>query len=590
MWLFRLGWRHLHWSASLLKKFFRLVPLPTLAVVALTLVSQLTKMLAFFLPLKVIILVGSTGIPRYFPASWAAFDRDALVVALSLAAIGFYVVFLVADKLLAAMANRGATGVLSHTRKLALFSNQDEVASEAYQRLVSGLATGVLALLLALLFAVIYPGFLLVMLAYLVLAALGVNLVGQRRVHYRAKLHENAKNIAGLLSGAGFLLLFAFMVTDFLLWGGAGFMAAIICLLLSRQLFNRLDGAFKDALWLHAKRLQVNAIFFTGHKLAPQQEGPRHRRFWALLALSEQPARLASVIEACRDAPLAEGSQLHACWRQSGLTDTHVFEVEVQAPEREPEHYLLKLFGIAQRKAALNEADLLASSTGKRLPAPELLGVAKWQGYDCHLFIKPEGELTESNRFRDQLPQRLAACWAVEPSRDLVRRYSRSHPLLHQRLNAPILQRLEAAAVNTPARQDVVQLAQRLDEVIAALGSLPLAIVNQGITRELAFTEPQGELLLGHWGRWALEPVGAAFPVGRRWRGALEPCLSQAIRHRPSLGGLSLEQVRLSACCSELEIRFRRQKYHDAIALIPEILACLPGTETPRAQPISEVP
>ncbi len=87
----------LKWSSRLGAKFLWAVPTATSGVVLFTLVSQLSMLLAFFLPLKVIILLGSDGIPRYFPPAFEQFDRDALIVWLSIATVAFYALYLLAD-------------------------------------------------------------------------------------------------------------------------------------------------------------------------------------------------------------------------------------------------------------------------------------------------------------------------------------------------------------------------------------------------------------------------------------------------------------------------------------------------------------
>lgn len=585
MWLFKLAGQQLHWSAAVLKKFFKLVPGPTLAVVVLTLVSQFTKLLAFFLPLKVIILLGSTGIPRYFPPSWAAYDRDVLVVVLSVATFLFFVTHLLAEKLLEKTADTGAASVVERSRKLALFSNQDEVATQAYQKLANGLATVVLMGLLVLLFAIIYPPFLAILLSYVVGVSVVLSLATQWRPHWRSKLQENASGLVSLLSGAGFLLLFAFMVVDFLLWEGVGFMVAIISLLLSRQLLNRLVSVITDALWLYSKRLQVNAIFFTGHRLERAPEHPHHRKFWHLLSLHDHPERLLPLLERLSVNSLAAESTIRCCWRQSGLPDILVFEVEVQSSGKELERFLLKAFGTRHRKAALNEADLLMSASGQALPSLELVGVDQLEGFDVHLFRLPAEEVTERKGSAKLLLDRLERCWQVEPSKALVARYRRSRPLLHQRLSSGMLERLAAVAADPAQRDPIEQLVNRFEALLAELNTLPLVVINPGVPGELTFVSDSGDLQLAHWGNWALEPVGADFPLGKRWDKELKPLLSAAAKHRKALEDVSLELVRLCAYCSAFETAFNKQKYADAIALVPDMLSCLP-----QPAPVTEEP
>ncbi len=558
-----------------------------MVVVTLTLTSQLAKLLAFFLPLKVIILIGSTGVPRYFPPSWAAYDRDVLVIALSFATLLFYFLYLLAEKLLVKTAQKGAAEVVERSRKLALFSNQDEVASQAYKKLATGLATGVLAALLGLMFAILYPAFLAVMVAYLVGVIGLLSLATQRRPLWRSKLQDNASNLVSLFSGAGFLLLFAFMVADFLLWEGVSFMVAIISLLLSRQLFGRLEGVIKDAFWLHGKRLQVNAIFFTGHRLEKAPENPRHRKLWQLLSLRDRPERLLPLLERLLGDHLEAESKVTCCWRQSGVPDILVFELEVQPPDSAHERFLLNVFGSRHRKAALNEADLLMSETGRALPTPDLIGVDQLEGFAVHLFHLPAAGIAEHEGGGQLRLDRLVRCWQVEPSKGLVARYCRSHPLLQQRLSSAMLERLTAVAGSPSQHSKVERLGRRFDELLAELNTLPLVVINPGVPRELSFTSPSGGLQIAHWGNWALEPIGADFPIDARLESRLDQLLETAAQNRDSLNTVLVESVRLCSYCSALEKAFNRQRYADAIELIPQMLNCLPPV-TSNSEPIEE--
>ncbi|WP_254277426.1 hypothetical protein [Halomonas sp. 3H] len=574
MWFYRVALRHLYWSAAVLKKFFKLVPLPTLTLVALTLVSQFSRMLAFFLPLKVIILIGSTGTPRYFPDSWAALDQDVLVIALSLATVFFYAVSLSTEKLLSVMAEKGAAGVVAGTHKLVLFTNQNEVASQAYQKLAAGLATGALTVVLALLFAFIYPTFLLAALTYVLAASAFVALMG-RNASARSELQQKAATLTGLLSGIGFMILFAFMVVDFMLWEGVSFMVAIISLLLARQLFNRLDGVFKDAMWLSDKRLQINAIFFTGHRLEQLPEHYRDRKLWNFLSLNKSSEPLLPVLEQVWGHELADDIEINCHWKQSGVVDLLVFEVEVKGPEDQFDRYILKIFGKRHRKAATSEADILSSASGHLLPVPELVYIGDIEGFDAHLFRLPKWCIPGVYAAPKVQVEWLAKYWQVEPDRTLVNRYQRSHPLLQHRLGISMLERLALVVGDCDDMSALEQTTYRFEDILEELNQLPLSVLNLGVPRDLCFVSETGELLQAHVGNWALEPIGVGLPWGKSWLPKLDKLLSDALEKRKSLLNVPSARIRLCACCSAFEQYFKKQRYADAIALLPDILDCI---------------
>ncbi|WP_445001087.1 DUF3488 domain-containing protein [Halomonas mongoliensis] len=542
----------------------------------LTLISQFSKLLAFFLPLKIIILLGSTGIPGYFPDSWSSYDRDVLVVGLSAATVLIYVSHLVSEKLLTLTVSRGAAVVVEHSSKLVLFANQDALASQAYQKLTAALATLVLSVLLAAVFGVLYPFFLFVMIAYVVVVAFGVSIATQANAESRLKLQERSGSLIALLSGAGFLVLFAFMVADFLLWEGVGFMVAIISILLSRQLFSRIEGAIKDALWLHGKKLQINAIVFTGHRFEKAPEPAQHRKLWSLLNLRETPERLVPLIESISESGVASVDNISCRWRQSGLVDVLTFDVSLTQRDGSENLYLLKVLGNRNKKAALNEADLLASSTGRALPSLKLEAVGQLDGFDAHLFRFSSDKANIYRNSSRLLPDRLVGCWQVEPDRNLVARYERSHPYLYQRISVNMMSRLELVADGSQ-EEDINKMSERFEEICRELSRLPLVVINLGVPVDLSFVAESGELKLAHWGNWSLEPIGADLPVGERWEKELAQLLEAAAAKRDALKELAVWQVQLCSFCNAFESAFNQQKYSYAIALIPRILQCLPS-------------
>jgi hypothetical protein len=108
----------MRWVFSLGRRLISVVPVLTLYSVAATLVSQLALLLAFVLPLKVILLLGSEGIPRYFPEQFRAFDRESLILALSALALVLYVVHLFAERLIGVCVAGGSRKLLLRSRKM----------------------------------------------------------------------------------------------------------------------------------------------------------------------------------------------------------------------------------------------------------------------------------------------------------------------------------------------------------------------------------------------------------------------------------------------------------------------------------------
>jgi len=169
----------LRWSISLGAKIGRVVPWLTIGVVVIALISQIAMLLASFLPLKVVILLGSEGIPHYLPSALHALGKDTLIGVLSLVTVAFYITHLAAEKLVTLVTERAVVVLLKSSHKLVLFERQDEVAGTAYQRFSRALAGGVFSIVAIVGLSWAYVDMALVIVGYISFCTMAI-LAGQR--------------------------------------------------------------------------------------------------------------------------------------------------------------------------------------------------------------------------------------------------------------------------------------------------------------------------------------------------------------------------------------------------------------------------
>ncbi|AMD00098.1 hypothetical protein [Halomonas chromatireducens] len=580
MWFYRLCWRQFHWSSSVLKKFISIVPLPTLAVILLTLLSQGAKLLAFFLPLKVIILIGSTGIPRYFPSSWAAYEKEPLVLALSAASIFFFLIHFISENMASKVSEVGSSRIIAQTRKLPIFTKQNELSSEAYHRLSSSLATVVMAFSLLVVFGAIYPRFLMAVVGYFLFITLIITVVVMTFDGGKAFIENKSEEFSGFIFGGGFLFVFSFMVMDFLLGDGPGFMQAIICLLLSRQLFNKSQRLVKDACWLNEKKLQINAIFFSRHKFFRSVEERGNKKHQDLLRLPERPDILLHMLKKCSPDIVGDESSVLCSWQQSGIKNIHLFSVKLASQASISRSYYLKIYDSRLKKQAAHEMELLTCCYDNKLPALSLAGECQWEGYSVHLFHGSGAEAVSRQDFNRLALDRVTTYWSISLPKKLISRYRKAHPLLPQRLDSSTIKWLSIVFNNTEHAESVALLGSLLEEIKESLSSLPVVLINPGVCPEMVFLKADDNFEVGHWGRWQLEPVGAGFGIRKGWIKDLRYVFDRACEHRSDFYPSMFPLVRLSAYCHLFEQQFNQQRYADAVALIPEMIACLPSQQS----------
>ncbi|MPT17399.1 MAG: hypothetical protein E2579_06525 [Pseudomonas sp.] len=559
----------LRWAVSLGAKFARVVPLQTLTIVCVTLVSQISALLAFFLPLKVIILLGSERVPRYFPERLAALDWELLIGSLCLGALGFYLLHLLSERLIRTITARGAQRLLQRSHKMALFDNQDELARDAYSRFSRALASSVFIALALAGLGHFYPVMALVLLGYVLLAwGLSWSLYTLSD-GFRQKLESNLQGVLAIAAGLGFFVAFGYLVADFILWTPPGVIIGFVALLLSRQVMPRMAGMIGDLANLRRQQTKLDALFFHGKVLLPallQDKGeflrllaPAHRQGWV------QPLM--------REFTAWQGGDLDIRWQQTGVANVATLTVEAEAGR-----YLVKLYDTSRRTLALHES-VLASEALPGLPALRLCGVTQVAGLHCLLYELPEGAfvgMLTGKRLRRPL---LASLMHVQPSNALMQRYKRSRPFLWQRLRADVLLRMQVAIVDISQQQQLDGLLVALPKLIGLLRRLPVWI----FTPDTAFANiyqcaTSGPVLL-NWGRWSMEPLGAGWPI--LCLGDLAELLARAQVTRQELVEVDARQLELAALCAALETSCNTQRYSDAIALLPAVLERLDAVSAP---------
>lgn len=558
------------WSGWLGAKFFWAVPGSTTTVVVATLVSQVSMLLAFFLPLKVIILLGSEGVPRYFPPSFGQLDRDTLILFLSLATIAFYALYLLADRLVQFAAGRGAQRLLQRSSKIVLFENQDDIAAQAYRRYSSALAGGVFVGLALLLVGWLYTGAAWTMVSYMVVA--GAALVGGTILSPR--LHERLEDELGgtmsVLAAVGFMLVFAYLVVDFLYRDPPGLIPAIIALLLSRQAFQRLSGIVPGLTGLYRERSRLDALFFHRRALVPDTR-PRKKSVWRLVEPETRRDWVADAIAEISGEP--PGADAEITWWQTGVIDVPM----LHCLAADGNDFLIKLFGENRSGQAQHEATLLAEPIAG-LPGPEWGGVMEVRGFQCHVF-RLHGDRTPTGKeSRAALATVRERLLRVRPDHTLTARYRRSRAFLWQRLDEALIAQLRVAT-DARTRDLPERLSGRLHAWREWLRSTPLAFTNPDLRPANLVMTADGEPYLLHWGRWTLEPAGTGWAATTSGIKTLKEALAMAQTERHDLAEAQPDQYVLAAMTAQLEVDCKGQQYTAALAQLHRIENCLDRLE-----------
>ena len=560
----------LRWTLSLGVKFAKVVPFSTSFIIGLTLVSQISMLVASLLPLKVVILLGSERIPSYFPDALVVYGHNVLIGLLSLVAIAFFLMHLLAERLITWWTEKATSHLLRMSNKMSLFENQEQVAKNAYSRFSRALASAVFVFLAFAGLGFFYPAMVLVQLSYVFLAVLLLWLLQHSNKSFQERLETQPGPILNLLSAIGFFVTFAFLIIDFIFLEPPVVLVAIISLLLARQVMNRLAGVAVDFFLLQRERIKLDALFFHGKVFMPQLAGS-DKGIWALLSENTRKEWVHSVIDEFELNP--DNEDIICSWQQVGVPNVGALQVAVGT-----KNYLLKLYetnrtGLAQHELALLSEDLSV------LPGLRLVGYTQVAKHSCLVYHLPEGSKPELLAHKSVLWCFRTDLLATSVPASLVSHYQRSKPLLWQRLRALPLERFQISADSEEQKRTLQHFVKCLPDICQILSSLPLSVVNPDVGVDVLWVLPDERCLSLQWGQWSIEPVGAGWPENDSDLVKLNEVLPDVLKQRSDLANVPVAHIELASLAYALEREFNRQRFTQVMALLPKILERVEVTE-----------
>jgi len=555
----------LKWYYSFGAKFLRVSPVATTSVVILTIVSQISLLLASFLPLKVILLLGAPETPNYFPDILRSLDRTPLILMLSISAAGFYLLYVLSERVISVFTDHGASKLLVKSKKITLFENQQEVAAKGYQRHARCLAGLFFVGLVFIILAFIHPAILLLILGYTFFTFCFISLIFKFNTIVREKLKKDYGGMVNALAAIGFLVSFGFIVFEFVMGMTVGLLVAVISLLLSRQVYNRLGSFITDVGALYSQRIRLNALFFHGQVLLKDDQS-KDDSFWELFNPNERDRWIKQAVDNLLG---IEYTEIDAQWVQSGVPDVVTYAASV---DRGRANYLLKMFNRNRESIASHEATLLTEISD--IPSLPLIAFGEVNGFRCHIHSLPETTKTSARDVKSRSWEVMASLAGIKLPLALIERYGRSKPYIWQRITPLVAKRLALAATDQHTSDLVQAFEEKLMSIQAKLQSCPLVVINPDLNVDTLLVMNEGTVVVAHWGRWSIEPMGFDWPIQEN----AQNVIIESVMRENDLPVSSPDVLKLAAVMAAFERFYVRQQYQSAIDLLPEIFSCLSST------------
>lgn len=556
----------------LTRRMLQCSPVRLIAGIPVFLINQVSFVLAMMLPLKVIIMLGSDGVPRYFRFFMTEETRTAWIVGLAAGAVGMFLLYLLTDVILTSLGNRGGERVLEKSRKTGLFDDQDRFASDVFLRVISTWGTLVMSV-----GAVGLGLWLEWRLVVLVLAAVVIEFVGfvvywnrfsaPERAEDRERLQKRRGKILQSLSVINVLILFAGLVVLFLTDPSMNFLVGILMFLLARQILARAAKMFGDANFFLQNRERIDALVHPGRHL--REKHSSDRASFERLLMPERRERFFTAVGGLASLQLSDRAWQ---WRDAPGKGTALFVSESKGGE--DAEYRLKVKMRAGDAGIMRETMFYRSSSASSLGLScELVGAGNLFGRGYLLFRSGALSPCPPERVRELAHSIRMRLWNHRPDKDLAARLLRSFPALDARIVPERLGRMRLACNSAEETALLDRFLEQVPSITQALRTLPRVLSNGALTAANILLDEDGNPVLLHWESIRFDIIGTDLvPADLNKEYSLEKLGEELSQTDWPNGPLAEWMLPLVVHVSQIDRLIDQEAYAAALSIVPRIL------------------
>ena len=553
------------WLRKLTRRILKVTPLNTAAAVVVTMAAQVFIVLAFLLPLKVVLLVAGEGIPRFLQGFVNEENRDAAIIAFATLAVACYGGYHLCQRIARKYIAQGTVRLVGEAQKLSVFDQQGQLAETGYTRFVEGVASIALFLVwlgLGLwLNTKIFTALLLISFIEYLLLAFAMDRPFNVTRALRRIAENGATRTARVFASINFLVVFLLLIVQFL---GAGDVSgggqthrewasspivAILSIILMRQILQRAVSVIGVMEYMARNRLRLMPLFFPSTKYLPNTHKtdafldtllPEVRDRWLtdfLVDVTDKEIGITAV--RCRDS-LTNGviyleiSEYHGRW-------------------------FGKYFSQVNALKANHEIELLARHPRDVPLALEYIGKSTIAGHHLLMFEGMEMTAMPKEDWPARALDLLFEAWTFVPDSDLVEAYLRTHSLLPERLDQKRFALLRIAVQDETEDRALAVFQDAWTEIRQRVQRLPLVVHNPQMTvADSWVVNRQGEPVCLHWSSWRLEAIGCDPHILKFDQWALDKALVNLGHNRALDSTVTVGDLQLAARLSLLERALQR--------------------------------
>jgi hypothetical protein len=384
-----------------------------------------------------------------------------------------------------------------------------------------------------------------------------------------ASLKENSPILSAFVFNLSFLLIIAILFLLATTYQPIDVFVGILCIVLSRQILQRMQTVTNDVYFLNQNKARLNAIFYTGKQfdfaLSSQQS------FVKSINLDKVREIIGTFTSEFMVERLPLPDELSINWRDSGTADICAFDVTSEDKTFIP--LTLKIYAQQKRIAFEHERLFFLEMNKQTGCLPHYLGSLETDTLDVSVYEKLPDKNIDRDTWGNTIYKLFIMLWNTEPSSELLGKYMRTTPLFYDKLSRKSIEQLHIATSDNE-KTELSYLLHNYDAFREYLKRIPLFIANPEMSFMTVF-HGNGRLQVSSWSRWTVEPVGAGLPVPLEEK-AIE-IAKGAIGYGGQCSSITVEDMLFGAYVYEIEKLLSRQLFNETKLFLPRMMELYRG-------------
>lgn len=489
-----------------------------LTAVFLLFAGRISQVLAFLLPLKIILLLTSEGVPSYFGGIISPTGKTYWIVGLSALAVCALAFSFLAEMLAQGLTHHSMARHAASSVQLAEFNEEDQLAQDLLYT-ATRTASNILTVFVLLICGCLFNPPLFLSIAALL--AIESSIVGILSKRHNAPNWNPGKlrlgKTASYFASVNFLFVFAFLLGTYYLSGELNPLVALASLIAARQLFASGQQAVGDASQLSSREKQVEKLLIRrGSSTIETRRSGLSTKTFSRESLASAFAGQLEVAEKC----------VSFSWVDNNHPSIIGFSIKKRAP-CDQEFYWSLLYSRQSLRLARNERLLLESQASKGAHLPTLCGDFEYGEHLARIYKLPGEGKTASQRgwgkFRNDLVFDL---WENQPSRETIELFQRTTRTLNS-LSSTHRSHLEIYAQISDVKKELQRFFNVLDKISRRIEHLPLFLHNPRLSPNMCVQHSPDDYTIFNWGAWTLASVGSGIQDPYRHMAEYQKALSR---------------------------------------------------------------